>query len=222
MDKYDKMFDIVEHPEKYSDGEIETALRDPEIREIYNTLCDVDSALKEDTGESVRAGVADEMEIEREWNRLDNRRRRAVPWFHVMRRRVAVAGVIALTSVGALALGIGIVNSMKQTAPDVAEKMVARVPVATEPRADRDSTLRIDTVSSKVGTRIYENEPLAKILSDISGYYGLKLEVQNEPSTRLRLYYKWDSTKDAKTVIDQLNNFEKITLSLSDDVLSVK
>lgn len=222
MDKYDKVLDIVEHPEKYSDGEIETLLQDPEIREIYNILCDADSALKEDGAESVGAGVADEMEIEREWNRLDSRRRRAVPWFHVMRRRVAVAGAIVLTSMAAVALGIGIVNSVKHTAPDAAEKMVARVPVATEVRTDRDSTVRIDTVSSKVGTRIYENEPLAKILSDISGYYGLSVEVQNEPSTKLRLYYKWDSTKDAKTVVDQLNNFEKINLTLSDDVLSVK
>lgn len=222
MDKYDKMFDIVEHPEKYSDGEIETALQDPEIREIYNTLCDADSALKEGTEGNDFSGGVDEMEIAREWSRLENGRQRAVPWFHVMRRRVAVAVVIALTSIGALALGIGIVNSVKQTAPDAAEKMVARVSVATGVRTDRDSTVRIDTVSSKVGTRIYENEPLAKILSDISGYYGLKLEVQNEPSTRLRLYYKWDSTKDAKTVIDQLNNFEKITLNLSEDVLIVK
>lgn len=222
MDKYDKVLDMVEHPERYSDGEMEVILQDPEIREIYNTLCDADSAMREDSEWSGFVGAMEEEEIECEWNRLVNRRRRAVPWFHVMRRRVAVAVVIALTSVGALALGIGIVNSVKHTAPDAAEKMVARVPVATEVRTDRDSTVRMDTVSSKVGTRIYENEPLAKILSDISGYYGLSVEVQNEPSTKLRLYYKWDSTKDAKTVVDQLNNFEKINLTLSDDVLSVK
>lgn len=220
MDKYDKVLELIEHPEKYTDRELEEILRDSETRDLYNTLCDADSALREDF--EAGSSVADEMEISREWNRLMRGRRRAVPFFHILRRRAVAMIAIAVTSAAALALGIGIVDRIK-TERDASPEQVA-VPAApdVERAVVKTAVIHVDTISEKGKTTIYENEPLSRILSDISGYYGLTLEIQNEPSTKLRLYYKWDSTKDARTVVGQLNNFEKINLSLSNDVLSVK
>lgn len=38
MDKIDHLLDAIEHPENYSDSEIETLLQDPETREVYRIL----------------------------------------------------------------------------------------------------------------------------------------------------------------------------------------
>lgn len=45
MDKFEKILDIIDHQEKYSDEEIREILQDEECRKLYQTMVDVDSAL---------------------------------------------------------------------------------------------------------------------------------------------------------------------------------
>lgn len=45
MDKYEKILDIIDHQEKYSDEEIREILQDEECRKLYQTMVEVDSAL---------------------------------------------------------------------------------------------------------------------------------------------------------------------------------
>lgn len=45
MDKFEKILDIIDHQEKYSDEEIREILQDEECRKLYQTMMEVDSAL---------------------------------------------------------------------------------------------------------------------------------------------------------------------------------
>ena len=45
MDKFEKILDIIDHQEKYSDEEICEILQDEECRKLYQTMMEVDSAL---------------------------------------------------------------------------------------------------------------------------------------------------------------------------------
>ena len=45
MDKFEKILDIIDHQEKYSDEEIREILQDKECRKLYLTMVEVDSAL---------------------------------------------------------------------------------------------------------------------------------------------------------------------------------
>ena len=44
--KYDTVFDIIDHPEKYPVDRLNEILSDPEAREIYNLLCKANSAIE--------------------------------------------------------------------------------------------------------------------------------------------------------------------------------
>ncbi len=44
MDKFEKILDIIDHQEKYSDEEIREILQDEECRKLYQTMMEVDSA----------------------------------------------------------------------------------------------------------------------------------------------------------------------------------
>ena len=46
MDKFEKILDIIDHQEKYSDEEIREILQDEECRKLYQTMVEVDSALE--------------------------------------------------------------------------------------------------------------------------------------------------------------------------------
>ena len=43
MDKFEKILDIIDHQEKYSDEEIREILQDEECRKLYQTMMEVDS-----------------------------------------------------------------------------------------------------------------------------------------------------------------------------------
>ena len=45
MDKFEKILDIIDHQEKYSDEDIREILQDEECRKLYLTMMEVDSAL---------------------------------------------------------------------------------------------------------------------------------------------------------------------------------
>ena len=45
MDKFEKILDIIDHQEKYSDEEIREILQDEECRKLYQTMMEVDSTL---------------------------------------------------------------------------------------------------------------------------------------------------------------------------------
>ena len=45
MDKFEKILDIIDHQEKYTDDEVREILRDEEFRKLYQTMQEVDSAL---------------------------------------------------------------------------------------------------------------------------------------------------------------------------------
>ena len=46
MDKFEKILDIIDHQEKYSDEEIREILQDEECRKLYQTMVEVYSALE--------------------------------------------------------------------------------------------------------------------------------------------------------------------------------
>ena len=46
MDKFEKILDIIDHQEKYSDEEIREILQDEECQKLYQTMVEVDSALE--------------------------------------------------------------------------------------------------------------------------------------------------------------------------------
>ena len=77
MDKYDLVFDIVTHPDKYSSERLEEILSDPEIREIYALLCKINYA-----AESQNELTSDE--VEEKWEKFECihfNHRPAFQWF---------------------------------------------------------------------------------------------------------------------------------------------
>ena len=57
MDKYELVLDIVEHPEKYTSGQLAEIMSDQETREIYNLLCKTESAIE----------ANEEVDVDAEW-----------------------------------------------------------------------------------------------------------------------------------------------------------
>lgn len=213
MDKYQIVMELTDHPEKFSDEEIEKLLQDPEIRYIYNLLCDTDSSLKSDIAENIP-------DINKEWHEFSARNGKRNPFKRLFRSRAAAVAIITASSVVALALGIGHLeknNADNRIVSGTAGKAPAAV---TNPILSEDSVTTVEERIPASVPVIYENESLDRILTDISSYYGLKLHLKDNSLSRLRLFFRWDQTKTSEEVIKQLNNFDKINLVITDGIIT--
>ncbi len=68
----------------------------------------------------------------------------------------------------------------------------------------------------------FDNVELQTILDDISSYYKLEVVYQSDRSRHLRLHFHWDKTKDAAFIVESLNHFENVNITLIDRKIEVK
>jgi len=70
-------------------------------------------------------------------------------------------------------------------------------------------------------TYVFENVPLDEIIKDIVLYYHKAADIKNEQAHNLRLYYKWDRTATIESVVDDLNHFNHVNISIENNKLIV-
>ncbi|MEE1459733.1 MAG: hypothetical protein U0K51_09815, partial [Segatella copri] len=68
MDKFEKILDMIDHQEKYTDDEIREILRDEECRKLYQTMQEVDSTLLKHQ--------ATEADVDEAWEKFSEERLR--------------------------------------------------------------------------------------------------------------------------------------------------
>ena len=208
-DQEDKLFrvlDATEHPERYTDEELEELLRDEECAAYYRLMCDAASAYAEKPEESDAA-------IDAEWQRIVSRQEhhRTVPLIPLALRKVAavVIAVIVLSAVSYAA--VRLIQGRQQ--PE--SESVAAVQEVTE----QSSALPSEAEDS---IHVFQNAEIQEILSTVSAYYQLQTEYRSEDARRVRLYIKWNKMECVDSLLQRLNHFDKVRLTLSNDRIIVE
>lgn len=217
-DNIDRLLDALEHPENYSDAEVEQILADPEAREVYDILrrtADVSAPVPE-------------INIDDEWRRFEVKQSKRRPiilrWLSFMASRNAAAVVIALVgTLAVVAATIGVTNyfnvnkeiaQTKQAEPQE-QTAIANINVAPTDTIPSETTPLPETI-------VFKGENLERILAAMAGYYGATVKFNQDAAKSLQLYFEWDQSLPLSEVVEQLNNFEQINITLTDKVLTVK
>lgn len=217
-DNIDRLLDALERPENYSDAEVEQILTDPEAREVYDMLRKTADA----------SAAVPEINLDDEWRRFEAKQPKRSPvilrWLSFMASRNAAAVVIALVgTLAVVAATIGVTHYF------IADKELTQTE-QTEPQkqtAIADSNVApTDTIPAETTplpeTIVFKGENLGKILADMAGYYGMTVKFNQDAVKSLQLYFEWDQSLTLNEVVEQLNNFEQINITLTDKVLTVK
>lgn len=217
-DNIDRLLDALEHPENYSDAEIEQLLTDPDAREVYEMLrktADISAPVPE-------------INLDEEWRRFEANNPKRIPvilrWLSSMASRNAAAVIIALVgTLAVVAATIGVTHyfnankEMEQTEQTEPQKQTA---IADSKVAPTD-TIPTETTPLPE-TIVFKGENLGKILADMAGYYGVTVKFNQDAAKSLLLYFEWDQSLPLSEVVEQLNNFEQINITLTDKALTVK
>lgn len=207
-EKIQMLLDMQEHPENYSEQELKTMLKDPEVRELMEATALLKQAM---IWENSRKSTVN---VDAEWQRFagqhisDSKPRRG--WMKVA---AVFLGVLFVSGITFAAIHIvRMVNSQKSQTVQTEQPMTAKA--STTIPAD---TVKTDTIAPKIIR--YDEATLQKILTDMGEYYRLRVELRNEDAKTLRLFFQWNQRQEASKVLEQLNTFERIHLVLNDSTI---
>ena len=217
-DNIDRLLDALEHPENYTDAEVEQILTNPEAREVYDMLHKTADA----------SAPIPEVNLDEEWRRFEAKQRGRRPvilgWLSFVASRNASAVVLLLIgTLAVVAATIGVThyfNADKEIVQTEQTEPQEQTVIADSNVAPTD-TIAVET-TPQPETIIFKGESLEKILADIAGYYGATVAFNQDAAKSLKLYFEWNQALPLKEVVGQLNNFEQINITLTDKVLTVK
>lgn len=217
-DNIDRLLDALEHPEKYSDAEVEQLFTDPEAREIYDTLHKTSD---------VSAHVP-EINLDEEWRCFEAKQPKRRPiilrWLSFIASRNAAAVVIAF--VGTLAVVAATIGVTHYFNADKEMSQTEQAEPQEQTAITSTNVASTDTIPAEITplpeTIVFKGENLERILADMAGYYGATVKFNQDAAKSLQLYFEWDRSLPLNEVVEQLNTFEQIDITLTDKVLTVK
>ena len=216
MDKFEKILDIIDHQEKYSDEEIREILQDEECRKLYQTMMEVDSALE---------SPSPIINVDEEWEKFSQEHQLQEKATHPITswRKLAasIAGFVLIAGIAFAAIHTYIKRSQEPTQvtadthPEVIKsdsaKQVAAKDSLTHPKPEKPAI-----------HKTFENVAFEQMLSEIASYYDLQVKFENNEDKTLRLYYEWNSHSSIENIVKELNQFENVNIELQQNELIVK
>ena len=229
-----QLLDMLDNPEAYTEQEVQDIINQDEYtRETYRFMVEAKR--------SSRQRQADKpIDVDAAWQKLNQKvhpKQHSFGWMKIaasltfgracsrseeqMQASLSsrlVASFIGILLVSGIAFAaIQIVRYAQQHTPKTEEVINTTKPASTTP-ADMLTT---DTtaVSQPV---IYDNIPLEKMLSEIAAHYDAKVTFVNDEARGLRFRFVWDPQKGIGQVVSDLNQFERLTVTLKDDVITVE
>ena len=208
-DNIRQLLEMLDNPEAYTEQEIQDIInRDEDTREAYRMMVEAKrSSRKHQANKPIDVDAAWQ-----KFNQIIQPQQHSFDW---MKLAASFIGVLLVSGIAFAA--IQIVRYAQQHTPKTEEVINTPKPANTTP----SDTLPTDTtaVSQPI---IYDNIPLEKMLSEIAAHYDAKVTFVNDEARGLRFRFVWNPQKGIGQVVSDLNQFERLTVTLKDDVITVE
>jgi hypothetical protein len=202
-EKIELLLEMIEHPEHYTEEEMQKILADEETREYYDLIIKADDAYTK----------SHDVDVDKALQEFETKQ---LHHFPLAKIAAIFIGILLVSGITYAAIVINRSSSDKQS---VRKAQIEQV-MADKPVKSIDTETTDTTTTQK--EQLFDNVELQTILDDISSYYKLKVIYHSDKSRHLRLHFYWDKTKDAETIVESLNHFENVNMTLTDSKIDVK
>ena len=205
-------FDMQEHPERYTDEQVETLLADEEMKAFFHDMAMTRMAQQKANPESV--------DVDEAWRAFAAKHRQAKG--NRMKIAASIVGVVFLSGVALAAIHSGVFRSSSSE---------EAVRVKTEQSASMTNAIRQDSVKAMLAEKkdsldlkpvVFDNAELGDVVSQMAVFYQVKVEFVNETSRHIRIFFNWDKTKTLQQNIGILNAFGRIQITEDNGTLKVE
>ena len=66
------------------------------------------------------------------------------------------------------------------------------------------------------------NVELQQIMKYVSDNYNIKVEFKNNDARTIRFYLQWEADNTLQEIIDKINHFEKVRLTLNEETITIE
>ena len=152
--------------------------------------------------------------VDEEWKKFEAKhfgpKRRSWGWMQIA---ASIIGVLMLSGISYAAISHLIMMDSK---PKVA--ITERKPDVKKVK----KTYGIEAAPTKQTPVIFNNVELQQIMQYIADGYGVKVEYKNEATRTLRFYLQWEADDTLQEIIDKINHFEKVHLTLNEYTIIIE
>ena len=201
-----RLLDAQDHPETFTDEELQAMLKDDDLRESAELMARLKQAY---IGKET-----EDIDVDAEWQRFASRKpkRRSWSWMQIA---AAFIGLLMLSGIAYAAVRIVSSSRSQQTEVQDTTAVAHKGPAPAVKLASHE-------VLPPCEPKIFENIPLKDIAAELAKAYHISLEIRNDETAALRLYYPWNPQMSLQQVVEELNRFEKVQLTLTNDKLIIE
>ena len=225
MDKFEKILDIIDHQEKYSDEEIREILQDEECRKLYQTMMEVDSALESPSPiinvDEEWEKFSQEHQLQEEATQNAAQEAASHPITSWRKLAASIAGFVLISGIAFAAIHTYIKRSQEPTQVTADTHPEAIKSDSAKQVAGKDSLTHPKPEKPAIH-KTFENVAFEQMISEIASYYDLQVKFENNEDKTLRLYYEWNSHSSIENIVKELNQFENVNIELQQNELIVK
>lgn len=203
------LLDMQEHPERYTDEQVEALLSDNDIRDFAETLADAKRAMVQQK--------PDPVDVDAAWQQFAEAH--SLPRRNRYKIAAVTTGIIFLSGMAlAAVVRLGVFSPAPRSADSPQTPRTERVASTDTLRKDSIAAPK-DSVDRSPVT--FEDAELGTILTQMGAFYHVNVAFGKETSRHIRLYFQWDKHLDLQQQIDLLNAFDRINITLQGNQLNV-
>ena len=208
-DNIRQLLEMLDNPEAYTEQEIQDIInRDEDTRETYRMMAEAKRSSRQHQANKP-------IDVDAAWQKFNQKIQPQQHSFGWMKIAASFIGVLLVSGIAFAA--IQIVRYTQQHTPKTEEVIITPKSANVTP-AD---TLTTDTIATPQPI-IYDNIPLEKMLPEIAAHYDAKVTFVNDEARQLRFYFMWHPQKGIEKVVSDLNQFERLNITLNDNQITVK
>ena len=204
MDKIERIIDMTEHPERYTEDELRQMLiDDDEGSKIYKTISEINVAfgMEKDTLMSSSPRSTGMSILQKVKQSFINK---------------AAAAVIVICLISGITYAAVALIHRPSTQPEEVSPAASAAPSSSVP------VLGVSAPSSPSPVvKTYEDTPLSTIVADIARVFSKQQAYRSDKAQSLRLYFRLDTRRGLEKNIEELNTFENINIEIKGDTLVV-
>ena len=204
-----QLLEMLDNPEAYTEQEIQDIInRDEDTRKTYRMMVEAKRSSRKRLAEKP-------VDVNAAWQRFNETHQSKRNGFSWMKIAASFIGVLLVSGIAFAA--IQIIRYAQQNTPKTEEIINTPKPTYTTPT----DTLTTDTIAAPQPI-IYDNIPLEKMLPEIATHYDAKVTFVNDEARQLRFRFVWNPQKGIDQVVSDLNQFERLTVTLKDNEITVE
>ena len=200
-EKLKRLLEMQESPERFTEEEIRQLMSDDDCRSFYQQMVRAADALhaQEDALHAQEDGVSSVESV------------KARPYFKIA---ASVVGVLMLSGITLAAF-----HFASSSSPNDATPAVETTQTDSQTVVRQDAAKDTAVVASP---KTFEIVALKDIVNELAASHHLTVEVKNSASAALRLYYPWNPQMPLQQVVEELNRFEKVQLTVKENTIVIE